>query len=254
MNFYKSRIKKILFIALLFIFCFFQNAFANESKTVFSNDFHINKIYPSMAGPYSSHQVSLIEGEPRQLLWITGFDSRPVDAHDSSKPLDGFMCHSNLNINMKAHRKLFRWKQYPRRRLFSLSEGIETIKFPQGFGIPVYSDEKFRVNSQALNHNIVNPDLKVKIKNTISFVRDADLKEQIQPLMMAAANGFVLLSGKDGYYGVKRGRSEKHGHGSSRAVKASMAHPRKDRYGRKFAGLWLVPPGRHTYNPLVLVG
>jgi hypothetical protein len=251
MIFHKNEIKKFLFIALLSSFLLSQDASANENKIVFSNTYHIKKIYPSMEGPQSSHKFSLIEKEPRQLLWITGYESQTVEAQDSSKPIGDFMCHSNLNINMKTHRRLFNWKKYPSTRLFTLSEGVERIQFPNGFGVPVYSDELFRLDAQALNHNIQSPDLKVKLKNTISFVRDADLKQPMQPLFMAAANGLVLLSGRDGYYGISKGHPEKHGHGAVKGVKARSAGIRKDNFGRKFSGHWVVRPGRHTYKTLV---
>ncbi len=222
-----------------------------ENKTIITPRFYIDKIYTSMMGPSASQKFSMLDNEPRQLLWITGYRSRVLDANNPKTELKDFMCHSNLNIDIKKHRNLFGWRQYPSERFFTLSEGREAINFPKGFGIPVYSDEVFKLDSQALNHNIKNPNVQVKIENVISFVRNANLKTPMKPLVMSAANGLALLKGKDGYYGVLNGDHSKHGAGSSKGVNAHNAKVRKDIFGREFTGHWEVPPGRHTYKTLV---
>ena len=251
-NHHKKLLINLIFVSVFFVrFSTETSAFQIEKKTIITPRFHIDKIYTSMMGPSSSQKFSLIKNEPRQLLWITGYKSRVLDANNPKTELKDFMCHSNLNIDIKKHRTLFGWRQYPSERFFTLSEGRETIIFPKGFGIPVYSDEVFKLDSQALNHNIKNPNVQVKIENVISFVRNKNLKTPMKPLVMSAANGLALLKGKDGYYGVMKGNHSKHGSGSSKGVNAHNAKVRKDIFGREFTGHWEVPPGRHTYKTLV---
>ncbi len=242
-----------LTFVLIFLFNCLSDALAlqTEQKTIITPRYYIDKIYPSMMGPSSSQKFSLIENEPRQLLWITGYKSRVLDAKNPNREFKEFMCHSNLNINMKKHRTLFGWRQYPSERFFTLSEGREAINFPKGFGIPVYSDEIFRLDAQTLNHNIETPRAQVKIENVITFVRNKNLNFPMKPLFLSAANGLALLKGKDGYYGVLKADPQKHGTGSSKAHNAHNAKIRKDILGREFTGHWEVPPGRHTYKTLV---
>ncbi len=253
MNNFPKKLSFNLVFVLVFFVHHLSDAFAiqTEQKIITTPRFYIDKIYPSMVGPSSSQKFSLIENEPRQLLWITGYESRVLDAKNPKKELKDFMCHSNLNVDIKKHRTLFGWRQYPSERFFTLSEGRENIKFPNGFGIPVYSDEIFKLDAQALNHNIENPNVQVKIENVITFVRNQNLKTPMKPLVMSAANGLALLKGKDGYYGVLNADPKKHGAGSSKGHNAHNAKVRKDIFGREFTGHWEVPPGRHTYKTLV---
>jgi hypothetical protein len=251
-NLHKKLLISLIFVPVFFVhFPLEVSALQIKKKTIVTPRFHIDKIYTSMMGPSSSQKFSLIENEPRQLLWITAYKSRVLDANNPKTELKDFMCHSNLNIDIKSHRTLFGWRQYPSERFFTLSEGRETINFPKGFGIPVYSDEVFKLDSQALNHNIENLNVQVKIENVITFVRNKNLKTPMNPLVMSAANGLALLKGKDGYYGVLNGDHSKHGTGSSKGVNAHNAKVRKDIFGREFTGHWEVPPGRHTYKTLV---
>ena len=63
------------------------------------------------------------------------------------------MCHSNVDLDMARHRQIFGWQKFPSRRLFTLSEGQTEVKLPDGFGIPLRSDEPLSVTAQVLNHN-----------------------------------------------------------------------------------------------------
>ncbi|MGV7220524.1 MAG: hypothetical protein ACQ9MH_03230 [Nitrospinales bacterium] len=224
-------------------------SFQTETKTVTSPQFHVDKIYDSMEGPKAFQKFTLLENEPRQLLWITGYESKVFDAENPSTELKDFMCHSNLDLDMAKHRTLFNWKKNPENRLFTLSEGRQSIKFPKGFGVPIYSDEVLQIFSQALNHNIEKPDVKIKIENNIYFIRDSQLTEPIKPLFMSATTGMVLIKGKDGYYNVPEGHPHEHGHGSSWGINAEKK-PYTDNYGREFSVFWVVPPGRHVYRTL----
>ena len=202
-----------------------------------------------MEGPKAHQNFAFLENEPRQLLWITGYESKVFDVENPSSELKDFMCHSNLDLDMAKHRSLFNWKKYPSDRLFTLSEGRQSIQFPKGFGIPVYSDEVFNIFSQALNHNIEEPNVDIKIENNISFIRDSQKTEPMKPLFKSATNVMVLIKGKDGYYNVPEGNPEKHGHGSSWGINAKKKSQR-DKYGREFSAFWVVPSGRHVYRTL----
>ena len=89
-------------------------------------------------------------GSPSELLWVTGYRAVLVGPDGESAASQEFMCHSNLDIDMERHRDLFQWKKQVSTRLFTLSQGQFDITFPAGFGLPIFSDEVFSLNTQVL--------------------------------------------------------------------------------------------------------
>ena len=64
------------------------------------------------------------------------------------------------------------------------------------FGLPIFSDEVFSLNTQVVNHNIEGQIFQVRPKIEIDYFRAADLKIRLKPLLMAAATGLVLFRGQ----------------------------------------------------------
>ena len=223
---------------------------SEQSLEILSPIYKIDRIYKSMKGPQSQKSVSLLEGEPAELLWITGYRAVMVGPDGDSTQSQEFMCHSNLNFDVKKHRKLFNWSKTASNRLFTLSQGQFSIDFPEGFGIPVFSDETYSLTTQVLNLNPQNRTHRVRHKVTIDFRRDRDLKEPMKALFMKSAQGLVLLEGLDGFYNIENPDTEKHGQGCLIGENAS-GNPREDSYGRIFTGHWIVKPGREVNHTLV---
>ena len=101
-----------------------------------------------------------------------------------------------------------------------------------------------------LNLNIDDPDLVVRHKITIDFVRDQELDTPMKPLYMKSANGLVSLEEDVGYYDVAEPDATMHGPGCL-VGQAASGHVRKDEFDRKFAGHWVVKPGREVNRTLV---
>lgn len=222
-----------------------------RSKEVLSTTYTIDRLYKSMQGPQSTEKILLGKTiETPELLWITGYRANMVGFDGHTPQSQEFMCHSNLDIDMSQHRKLFKWKKTSSNRLFTLSQGQFEIAFPGGFGIPVMSNEVFSLTTQALNLNIEEANLKVRHKVTIDYVKDKDLHEPMKPLFMKAANGLVLVEGPDGYYNVEQPIEEVHGPGCLVGEGVSTRY-RLDKFGRKFSGHWIVKPGREINKTLV---
>ena len=224
-----------------------------QTKVILSDVYTVDRKYPSMRGPYGIQSVQLgEEGSPSELLWVTGYRAVMVEADGEQPASQEFMCHSNLDIDMQRHRDLFKWKKHASTRLFTLSQGQFDIEFPEGFGLPVFSDEVFSLNTQVLNHNIEGLTFQVRHKVEIDYVRQADLKEPLKPLFMSAATGLVLLEGQegDGYFNVQHPDTEDHGPGCLIGQGASH-HTYEDAFGRKFSGHWTVKPGREENRTLV---
>ncbi len=108
-----------------------------------------------MRGPYGVQEVQLGEaGRPSELLWVTGNRAVMVGQNGEEPASQGFMCRSNLDIDMQRHRDLFQWKKQAPTRSFTSSQGQFYIEFPAGFGLPIFLDEVFSLNTQMRNHNI----------------------------------------------------------------------------------------------------
>jgi hypothetical protein len=218
-----------------------------RSLDVLSKTYLVDRKYKSMLGPESTQPVFLSQAEPPEVLWVTGFRAVMVGADGATPASQEFMCHSNLDLNMNLHRRLFGLARDLPNRIFTLSQGQQEIRFPEGFGLPVLSSEPFRLTTQVLNHNIENPNLQVRHKVTIDYVRDADLTKPLQPLFQLAATGMVLVDGKDPYFGVDDPNTAVHGEGCLVGTSAQQTgYLMTDPQGRRFSGHWLVKPGRQV--------
>lgn len=227
---------------------------ALERKAVIMSDvFTIDQHYKSMKGPKSHVRGSLLPLEQPELLWVTGYSAVMVDAEGETQLPQEFMCHANLNIDKARHKELFGADKAANPRLFTLSQGQNSVEFPPGFGIPVSSDEALDVGMQVLNLNYdaqAKGPLEVRHKVTVKFVRDRDLPRPMTPLFMEAAAGLVSLGVRPAYYNTEDPDAEEHGEG---CMMGTDAHTKvtKDRLGNKFSGHWVVKPGRQQNHTLV---
>ena len=227
---------------------------SSESPTrtleILSRAYTVDGIYRSMKGPSGTRKFQLYDGETPELLWITGYHAVVVGLDGETEVSQEFMCHSNLDFNVDEHQEIFGGEKNISNRLFTLSQGQFSVRFPDGFGLPIASNEALSLNTQVLNLNLDDPDLRIRQKVTIDFVRDAELTQPMKPLYMKSATGLVLLDGEDGYYNVSRPNKPEHGPGCLVGEAASF-RPKTDQFDRKFAGHWVVKPGREVNQTLV---
>ena len=221
-----------------------------RSHIVLSEVYQVDRKYRSMMGPSSSQDIRLLEVDPPELLWITGYQAVMVGADGESPQAQEFMCHSNLDIDIGSHQKLLGPRPAFSTRLFTLSQGQLSIQFPPGFGIPLLSSESLGLTTQVLNLNHENQTFEVRHKVRVDFVRDRETRGQMKALFPIAGYGLALLEGDDGYYGVSQPDGEVHGPGCLVGSGASD-HEYEDGLGRTFSGHWVVPPGREVNRTLV---
>lgn len=220
-----------------------------HSLEVLSPVYKIDRIYKSMEGPQSSKPVYLMDSQPPELLWITGFKTEMVQADGTTPTLPEFMCHVNLDYNVAEHNKLFGEALNGSSRLLTLSQGQVSARFPDGFGMPILSNEPLSLTTQVLNFNLEKPRMEVRHKVTFYFVRDRDLQDPLKPLFNAGAFGMKLIEGRDGHYGMPEGQAGEHGPSclpGTTAPNASGGSVYADAQGRKFSGHWVVKPGREV--------
>ena len=237
-----------------------KDAPPETSKEVLSKIYQVDKKYRSMMGPYGQQDVLLEETEAPELLWITGYRAVMVGADGESPQPQEFMCHSNLDLDPASHNRRFGSRIPISGRLFTLSQGQFDIDLPEGFGIPLMSDESLRLTTQVLNLNHDQIDLDVRHRVEVEFVRDRDLERPLKPLFSMAAYGLASLEGEALLYGREPDAKQagaaaaetKDDHGPSCLVRDNAStHEYKDRLGRRFTGHWVVQPGREVNRTLV---
>lgn len=215
-----------------------------------SDVYTIDKIYRSMMGPESSKQIKLLDVDPPELLWITGYRTEIVGA-DGKTPMPAeFMCHSNLDLNASEHASVF-GRGSTHERAFTISQGQLSISFPRGFGLPVLSSETLTVATQVLNLNEKEGTRQVRHKVSIDAVRDRDLEEPYQPLRVLSAFALVSLDGKPAIYQTTNPSELQKGSSCLPGEAVSHQHDFWDSNGHRFTGHFLVEPGRHVYKTLV---
>lgn len=216
-----------------------------ESRVVYSDAFTIDTTWASMQGPYRVMDVTLTDTTTHEIVWVVGYEAAIVDADSREPKSSEFMCHSNVDVDMARHRQIFGWQKYPSRRLFTLSEGQTEVKLPDGFGIPLRSDEPLSVTAQVLNHNYHGAPIRVRQRVTVHYVRDRDLKSPLVPLYQRGINTLVRLDGPGGAYNTEVAEVEMHDHAAAEGMGADSV-PYHDHEGRTFAGHWVVKPGREV--------
>jgi len=217
------------------------------TKTVVSRAYHIDKMYASMQGPYDFDDVRLIDGDKPELLWIVGYRTTVIGDGSRSEASPEFMCHANLDFEANDYYDRFPEAPPISGRIFTLSQGQQEIRFPEGFGIPVTSDLPITLATQVLNLTVPDADLSVRHKVDVMFVRDAEVKGEMVPLFQGAVEGFKAL-GDARHYGVSPDDVDHDtmGPGCSVGQAATAGDSDDDALGQKFTAHWVVPPGREV--------
>lgn len=218
----------------------------DRTHQVLSRVYHVDKKYKSMMGPSSTDRFQLGDPKKDELVWITGYEAVMVGADGETPMAQEFMCHSNLDIDPMAHRDAVAAEPGISGRLFTLSQGQFSIRFPPGFGIPVRSSEPISLTTQVLNLNHDPANFDVRHKVTVHYASEAQVKQGMKALFQKSAYGLALLEGKDGHFGMQHGEGHKmEGTGCMEGKNASD-HTYDDGMGRKFTGHWVVKPGREV--------
>jgi hypothetical protein len=230
-----------------------------------SGVFHVNQKWKSMEGPSETKVIGLTKPEQPEVLWLTGYRASIVGDEPGTEASQEFMCHNNLYTDTKAkmeHLKIFGWSDVrargPHHRLFTLSQGQFEVLLPEGFGVPVRSDEKILLGTQVLNHNVPNADVNVRHRTEIDFVRDDDLAGPMVPLYPSPVFVMVSLEDTEAYFGATSDDVQHDGSSCSVGMlpdgidaQTTKASTLIDPLGQRFATHWVVKPGREVRHTLV---
>ena len=210
-----------------------------ESFKILSPAFLIDDIYKSMEGPKSSRYIQL--SADTSVVWITGFEVKAFDPKTGNRISNDFICHTNIDINDVKYYSDFGLedrigKQYP--RLTSLSHGLETFRFPKGYGVPIRGNDYLFVTTESLNHNLKDTTFLLKHQVTIEYKKKAALK----PLMSRTAFIQLPYDKSDPFKGPTDP-------GSNVCLPVETRnHSYDDGKGNKLSGHWVVPKGESSYR------
>lgn len=212
----------------------------NYKLTYQSSDYDVDQIYTSMLGPASIHYFS-IDNSKEELLWVTEVKAEVQDAEDSEQLPGELLCHMNMDFHAPEH--FGKWGLNRRidndySRVVTLSSGFQHLKLPEGFGFPIYSNEKLIYDSQVLNLNDPDPgNLRVNHKIEMIFRKDSPEKRPIPltPIPLVVFRPFNQESPH------KKMESP-----NSCLPVDPQHHSYVEDDGQSLTGHWIVPPGRET--------
>ncbi|NHM07342.1 hypothetical protein G4D82_08930 [Flavobacterium sp. CYK-4] len=208
-----------------------------------SPEFYIDGIYKSMEGPKSSNYVQL--SPKKELLWITGFHVKALNANNHRRISNDFICHTNIDFNDVRYFSNFHLekrigKQYP--RMTSLSHGQEDFTFPRGYGVPMQGNDLLFVTTESLNHNIADARFFIRHEVEIDYATKANT---LKPLMSRTV--YIMLP----YDKIDPFKSPiDPGKGYCIPVETKN-HSYDDGQGNKLSGHWVIPPGKSHYRSSV---
>ncbi|MDU8885405.1 hypothetical protein RXV94_04475 [Yeosuana sp. MJ-SS3] len=201
----------------------------------------VDGIYKSMEGPKAQGTFQ-IDSNKEDLVWLTSFETLPISSNEKDTLSTGFMCHSNIDFFGNDH--LLKWnlnsrigEQYP--RLTTMSNGIEKYKLPEGFGVPIFTNENLILTTQTLNHNIKNEIINVKHRLNIGYKNQTN---KLKPLMSKTV--FIMLP-YDSQNPFK-GPTEKNP--SFCLPVETKNHSYLTEKGESLSGHWVIFPGKATFS------
>lgn len=218
---------------------------------------------PSMNGPSmsTSDAQNVISAAPlglidtgvlkRELYWLKGIKLEVLDENDKPLPTAEFICHLNLDVDPRFRTKVFpQAEPNTSSRLITLTQGQTEFRFPEGFAVPVASDELWTFTFQAANRTS-DGHRRVKHLCTLEFISDKDLRQPLKALHWYNPYIAVVLDKgdhKSRHGGNPHGPSclaVSEGEGAANMVVGTTI---KDPDGKRLTGHWAIPPGRHTYR------
>ncbi|WP_298896552.1 hypothetical protein [uncultured Psychroserpens sp.] len=215
----------------------------SDTKVVYTSPtFVISNIYKSMEGPKSDQYV-VIDDTKEELLFLTSFKTNAVSSDEKRKMSNDFVCHTNFEYRDAEHYN--RWNmtnrinsQYP--RITSISNGVEDFELPEGFGFPVFSNERLFINAQALNHNITDSTFNIKHKIEIGFAKHSQ-----KPLIPLQPKTVFMMFPFDPDNPFKGPTEELP---NACIPVETKNHTYIDTKGNPLSGHWIIKPGKHNYT------
>ncbi len=231
---------------------------ADQSVTVISDTYTLDKLYLSMHGPNSFHRgftlSEPVSADDEELLWVTGVQLDVVDAESLADVSPEFFCHANVTLNKQIdiaarNRERFAGTTHMGNRLFTLVPGRQTITLPAGFGIPVYSGEALDNFTMSLNQNVPDRTVKIRMKTRIDYTPDRLKARPMKALFRRAIYGMEKIDETNkALFDLHLSGDACKSCAPEFAIEASGKVSQMEFDGVKYTIHWWVQPGRHTFR------
>lgn len=138
-----------------------------HTKVLDTGPLLIDRIYRSMDGPGDRLRL-----DTSGMDWITAYRTEVVDAGDGQRMGDEFFCHSQVQLDNTT-------------RLLVTATGINDIRFPEGFGLPLNQiingipDPRWRgvsVYGMVLNNFDPTMNRATRVRATLNYFTDAEAR------------------------------------------------------------------------------
>jgi cyclophilin family peptidyl-prolyl cis-trans isomerase len=215
-----------------------------------------------MRGPAPTQSTSNAKPEglvhapkgPRELYWFKGVKLEVLDENGKVEPTAEFICHWNLDVDTKFRDRVFPEAHFCQNdRLSSISQAETLQILPQGFGVPIASDEPWQLSFQAANRTS-DVHRRVRHRCTIYLVKDKELVYPIKALYWYTPYITVVVDKNLPPITPMQRAGCPVCVGTSEGVDAPNDRAGgtfKDPAGRVLSGHWVIPPGEHTYRDII---
>ncbi len=147
-----------------------------------SSPFHVDRYLAPLGAPTQGTKTMLLKEQPGELVWLTGASIKAEDL-ELQRLAPRFVGDCTLD---------FRWPEWHNeklatrqaQRLFSLGQGLYSFQLPEGFGIPLHSNEPLIWNYRVCNLSAYQKPTRVQLSSELRFVRDRGLEPPCIPLMV----------------------------------------------------------------------
>jgi hypothetical protein len=255
-----KRLRALILMALLSVAAVGCDSPTGHTVVTESEILTMDRVYKSMFGPKDLDVVMLLSTDKPEVLWVKAIKAEIVGADGESPESPEYFCHSTF-VNSQSQpvrsQKILGPTLGRTQMMFTLVQGMTEVRFPEGFAMPVLSNDSFNNYVMVMNPTERDEPIRVGVDSRIEYARDSELEERMKPLFLLALVTKVPLEGQDGDHAS-------HDHGGEHSCLSAgadvMAAASVDRAGRKFVpisksesgveqtGHWYVPPGRHVYR------
>jgi len=192
--------------------------------------------------------------EPPKLYWVKGFKLEVLNERGQIEPTAEFICHFNLDVDRDKRNEIFT-ESTPslESRLLTITQGQTEVSFPDGFGVPVATDETWRFFFQVANRT-TDAHRRMWHRLTLYMIPDKALVQPITALNWFVPYVTVVVDKNTQEITDKEKQECPLCYGTARGLTAPNAVPdtvENDTFGRKITGHWVVPPGKRTWTSIV---
>ena len=227
-----------------------------KNVTLTSNAYRLDKIYPSMEGPYSiQSDIRVASDQTLPVQWVTGLETQVVDATEPRAISQEFFCHSNLTFAERGEKpsqynQRFGGKTHLDWRLFTLVPGRLSIELPQGFGMLVPVDAPLDYFTMSLNLNSRTEPVNVRLRTTVHTIA-ADAPGAPTKALFRRALYVLQSQDEAANMGMMTTSQEPHhvGAGCADSCKVNFsAVSTVGTFGQGKTPHWMVTQGHHIYR------